>query len=49
LQNKTAGPLPGKALVLFDQEYGMEIAVEPKDWSRLIDGLSPSSYWQLVT
>ena len=23
---------------------GMEIAVEPKDWSRLIDGLWPSSY-----
>ena len=27
---------------------GMEIAVEPADWSRLIDGLSPSSYGQLL-
>jgi hypothetical protein len=27
---------------------GMEIAVEPKDWSRLIDGLSPASYGKLL-
>jgi len=27
---------------------GMEIAVEPKEWSRLIDGLSPPSYGQLL-
>ena len=29
LRNKTAGPLPGKALVLFDQEYGMVRDVIP--------------------
>ena len=27
---------------------GMEIAVEPKDWSRLIDGLSDASYAKLL-
>jgi len=29
LRNKIAGPLPGKALVLFDQEYGMVCDVIP--------------------
>ena len=27
---------------------GMEIAVEPKDWSRLIDGVSVSAYARLL-